>query len=297
MLWGATPDDAGGDTVTYACPTQGGTATITMVVSDGPLPAGAVCSPSDTTATATIDCSQSQLQCPQGQTACPGDAGTYCAATQTDPNNCGGCGVTCAGTCSAGRCVVTLASGQGEPRVITVDSTSVYWTNWSGGSVMKLPLGGGAPTMLASGQNHPYGIRVNSTSAYWTDFSGSTVMSVPLNADGGTPTTLASAQAFPTGIVLDSTSVYWADSGSVMKVAIAGGMPTTLASGNANTIVVDSTYVYWTDQLGGAVIKVPLGGGMPTVLASGQNAPEGIAVDATSVYWTSPDTIMKVTPK
>jgi len=43
-----------------------------------------------------------------------------------------------------------------------VDATNVYWTNESSssavmkGTVMKLPLGGGARATLASGQDNPY---------------------------------------------------------------------------------------------------------------------------------------------
>jgi sugar lactone lactonase YvrE len=61
-----------------------------------------------------------------------------------------------------------------------VDATSVYWTNYNGGAVMKVPLGGGTATTLASGQNYPYGIAVDATSVYWTNNAiGGTVMKVP----------------------------------------------------------------------------------------------------------------------
>lgn len=50
-----------------------------------------------------------------------------------------------------------------------MDATSVYWTDSSGGTVMKAPLGGGTPTTLAPGQVGPDGIAVDGTSVYWTN--------------------------------------------------------------------------------------------------------------------------------
>jgi predicted heme/steroid binding protein len=87
--------------------------------------------------------------------------------------------------------MVALASGQSNPSYIALDATSVYWTNYNDGTVMKALLGGGAATKLASGQSGPAGIAVDGTSVYWVNqgsYKGvdGAVMSVPLA--GGTPT-------------------------------------------------------------------------------------------------------------
>ena len=93
----------------------------------------------------------------------------------------------------------------------------------------------------------------------------------------------------------------------MVKVAIAGGIRTTLASGQSSphSIAVDGTSAYWTNagtkanySVDGTVMKVAIGGGSLTTLASGQGNPGGIAVDGSSVYWTNIfGTVMKLTPK
>ena len=73
-----------------------------------------------------------------------------------------------------------------------------------------------------------------------------------------------------------------------MKVAIGGGSPTILASGlqAPYAIALDATTVYWTSD--DAVMSVRKAGGATATLAQHDPylAPFGVAVDATSVYWS-----------
>jgi sugar lactone lactonase YvrE len=60
-----------------------------------------------------------------------------------------------------------------------VDATSVYWTTYLGGTVMKVSLDGGTTTLLASGQNSPQDIAVDATSVYWTTHGGTVMKLTP----------------------------------------------------------------------------------------------------------------------
>jgi hypothetical protein len=203
--------------------------------------------------------------------------------------------------------IVELVSGHGKrtlPRgPLAVDDTNIYWTTQevvsATGSVLSIPKCGGTPTTLAAEQPGPGPVAVDATNVYWMNGDmkdggwSSAIWKMPKG--GGVATIVASnpvsAPGLPWVMVIDSTSAYWTALGvgsPVMKVSLAGGTPTTLAAipgeQPSTFLAVDATTVYWTT--GSLVLRMPLSGGVPTTLVSGQGG-GSIAVDGTSVYWVS----------
>jgi hypothetical protein len=84
----------------------------------------------------------------------------------------------------------------------------------------------------------------------------------------------------------------------VDKEAQAYVGPTQTSLVGIGAVAIDDSNVYWTNTLcTHSVMKVAKTGGQAVTLITGQGGPDDIVVDATSVYWSTTNTIMKLTPK
>lgn len=177
----------------------------------------------------------------------------------------------------------------------------MYWTSGDGsnpatGSIQRVSIAGGVPETFAANQYLPGGIALDAKHVYWGvggpggTFDGSLV-TAPLA--GGIPATLASSgRAYPGAIAVDATSVFWVDGPyHVQKIVLATGEVSTLDSQGAqgSSVAVRDGYVYWTAPGGGnvsGVMAVAVTGGTASNIVPADDA-YAVAVDATSVYWTT----------
>jgi hypothetical protein len=144
-----------------------------------------------------------------------------------------------------------------EPEQCVVDSTSVFFTDYSG-DLYRLPVGGGEPTTMVSwGNGGGWPVAIDSTYAYYG--SPGQVARVAKNStaiDGGTP--VATGIPDPNGLAIDPATgdVYWSNFGAV------GGKD-------------------------GTVGKAASDGTSSSVLRASLATPEAVTVSGNNVYWLS----------
>ena len=247
--------------------------------------------------------SQCVSTCEAGWMDCDGFATTGCeASTDSDANNCGGCGKTCGAhaSCDAGKCACTTApfancdltftdgceTNTGADALNCGACDNDCGTAGCNAGQCTAPPG---LTTLASGLGILLAVAVDSAHVY---FGGSAVGYVPVG--GGAPVTLASAGTV-TSIAVDAGYLYFTDGddGTVGRVPVGGGPKTLLASGFAlpRAIAVSGGNVYFSDEAdldadGSVNVVAADGSGAVTAIAAGITGPEQLAIIGGSLYWT-----------
>jgi hypothetical protein len=201
------------------------------------------------------------------------------------------CAISCSGTCTDGRCLVTLATAT-SPSDIALDDARVYFTECpstgKGGTITSVPLGGGSPSKLASGSACAASLALAGSTLYVAGLNGNDIASIPRY--GGTLKTIASSSDKPVGIAVGDTHIYWSTQGGVlMMMPLTGGSPSMLAScpKGCTRPVAQASDVYWGDSSAGT-IQMALGdGGAPVVVTSGLSGVGAMAISGDYIYFAS----------
>jgi hypothetical protein len=156
---------------------------------------------------------------------------------------------------------VTAANVTGSGGALAVVGSSLLATSSAqGGSVMAVPLQGGAPTTLATQQPAAsFPMACGSDICWWTgSSSGNTAGSsgpgfiARLDASGNV-TTLPQAPFFPWSLVFDGTDFFESVGcdvcdGSLVRIPAAGGPAVSMGMGSF--IAVDASCAYWSSIAG-----------------------------------------------
>ncbi len=198
-----------------------------------------------------------------------------------------------AGCTGAPASIASMATGYTR---IAVDGGNLYFSEFDAGVVATCASTSCTPQPLASGENQPMGVAVIAGTLYWADSGGTTVRM--LSPGATTPQTLASsAGGGPRTLAYDASTVFWTTSGGHIESCALNGCPspTVLAPSEPSPyfIAVYGGDVYWGDSLDpGRVQRCPTSGCSPTGPQTIAATPfsNGIAVDATGIYWVAGDT-------
>jgi hypothetical protein len=231
-----------------------------------------------------------------------------CVDPQVTRSYCGSAAAPCSlnEVCVGGACVplanYTLLAGINVTGM-QVDGTDVVYSDASAGTINKLPVAGGNPTVLATDATSPT-IALDGQSAYY-DAGGATVKSV--SKAGGAPQVVSTGSGSIGELLVDGTSVYWVeDSARVRAAPKAGGASTVLYDqtgvGYLGLLRQNSTTVFVVNKVilsqamgnfNQTLVEMPKAGGSPTlvpVVTNGGGLPQNPGIDYLGVddayyYW------------
>lgn len=197
---------------------------------------------------------------------------------------------------------VDLVGGRG----LVLDDAFVYFTDQDGGTIERVPKGGGERELLQAGQPQPYGVAVTAEHLFWTTFvEGGSV--VRANLPDGPPIPLSSDD-FPRMLQVVGDHVYWCTfddlEGRVRRVLGTGigNPPETLVSvgsGVADLEVVGPLVVFTAHEppvmpglspegnVWAAASDVPTDLAELVPLGLEQAEPWGLAVANDTAFWVN----------
>jgi hypothetical protein len=183
--------------------------------------------------------------------------------------------------------------------------------NTSNGGLYSVALTGGAATRVAGAPSNPQRLASDATNLYWVNSSTYTtdqqngdgqVLKMPIG--GGTVVPLIQGlRGDLSNIAVGPSAVYFSGSttvgtvyaGRVYRLPLPNGVgtspPPIFAPVGVSGLIADSNYVYFSTDA--AVHRCPHSGcaNPPEVIAPGQDGADGLAQDATAIYWVTRGTL------
>lgn len=199
---------------------------------------------------------------------------------------------------------LTLGSGPNSVSRITLDAANVYFL------MHTVPKNGGLTIALGS-PGDSFEVRdmaTDATHVYWTKstFDGiGQVKRAPLA--GGPGQEIAWDQCGLDRVVVWGGEVFWTSTGTstcppggLLKAPVAGGEWMNVAGGHLTFMTQDTSGSSVYAVSGGAIVRIPLTGGGPETVSAVAGV-LGLAVDETSLYWTTAGNgvgkVWRLTPK
>ena len=206
-----------------------------------------------------------------------------------------------------GKDLKLLAEDLDKPHGLATDGEYVYWTQFDGSEVRRVPLSGGSSQLGATvpGATASDGeIEIRDGLVFWATVAGSPqgVWLAHTSGTGGSGGSPAAPIEIwrddvggPKGVAVDAEYVYWSQPGSGgniwrRKVSSAGELldvaeKLVSAEDVPQQLVVHDDMLYWL--AGDTVRTVHKDGGAASTLAASQQGPRQLIADDAFVYWTT----------
>jgi hypothetical protein len=205
--------------------------------------------------------------------------------------------VCVAGACVA-QGSLTLATGN-MPEDIGVDAQNVYWTDLGDGSVRAVPKAGGAVVTLATGQAQPRRLALDGSYVYWANHLGGAIMRAPKDGSAAPTLVSTAVQPMAVAVVgayvffVEQTGA----AGDLQRAPAAGGSPVLWDTLDQPPPIPGPPYELVTDGDGAAVWVRSVGTNLGTIYRVDASSPSSdiytalpngddqpLAVDAHYVY-------------
>ncbi len=129
-------------------------------------------------------------------------------------------------------------------RALTVDSSSIYFTEYNTKNVDRFDVSTGTLTPLITGNSSESSIALDQQNLYASQGNGI----VKVSKQGGSATPLYIGQAIQL-LAADGVRVFFFENGNLRSVPAGGGTAQTLLTGvSATAAVSDGTYLYWANS-------------------------------------------------